>query len=187
MAKVNGIKKRLIEHNIDENTIKEVIGNGDLVDIIERMEKLLDHEIVYQILDSSACATSQKELNGIKKIEGNSLQEKIEQIPCLEDFHSDWNVNLNSDNTITARWVIKDKDNYACVCPCTVNKKLKVNSLPNENRTMPLTYCFCCAGHCRRHLERLLDLQLKTKEIVSSPINSKGEMPCEFIFERLSS
>lgn len=183
MARVNGIKKRLIELNLDEDLVKEIIGNGDLVDIIERMEKLLHSEIVYQILDTSACGTSHKELNGIKKIEAETLQKKIEQIPYLGDFHSDWNVSLNKDNTLTAGWIIKKKDNFACVCTAVVNKKLKVCDIPYENRTMPLTYCFCCAGHCRRHLEKLLDIQLKTKEIVSSPINSKGEKPCEFIFE----
>ena len=183
MAKVNGIKKRLIDMNTNERLIKEIIGNGDLIDITERMEKLLDHETVYEILDSSACATSKKELNSIKKIEAETLQKKIERIPDLGDFHSDWNVRLNEDNTITAGWIINDNDSYACVCTSVVNKKLKVKDIPNEERTMPLTYCFCCAGHCRQHLERLLDIQLRTKEIVSSPINSKGKKPCEFIFE----
>jgi len=183
MARVNGIKKRLAEQNIDEDLAKEIIGNGDLVDIITRMEKLLHPEIVYQILDTSACGTSQKELNGLKKIEAETLQKKIEKIACLGDFHSDWNISLNEDNTLTVGWIIKDKDDFACVCSAVVNKKLKVSDLSHEDRKMPLTYCFCCAGHGRRHLEKLLDIQLKTKEIVSSPINSKGEKPCEFIFE----
>ena len=55
--------------------------------------------------------------------------------------------------------------------------------LVSEGRTMPLTYCLCCAGHCRQHLERLLGIQLKTKEVVSSPINSNGQKPCEFVLE----
>lgn len=183
MAKVYGIKKRLAEQNIDEDLAKEIIGNGDLVDIIARMEKLLHPEIVYQILDTSACGTSHKELNGIKKIEAETLQKKVEKIAYLGDFHSDWNISLSKDNTLTAGWIIKEKDDFACVCSAVVNKKLKVSDLSYGNRKMPLTYCFCCAGHCRRHLEKLLDIQLKTKEIVSSPINSKGKKPCEFIFE----
>lgn len=149
MARVNGIKKRLAEHSIDENLTKEIIGNGDLVDIIIRMEKLLDPEIVYLILDTSACGTSKKELNGIKKIEAETLQKKIEKITDLGDFHSDWNISLNKDNTLTAGWIIKDKDEYACVCSAVVNKKLKVSDLSHENRKMLLTYCICCAGHCR--------------------------------------
>ncbi|SHJ48286.1 hypothetical protein SAMN02745248_00258 [Hathewaya proteolytica DSM 3090] len=182
MARLSGIKTKLLKYNIDEKVTKEIIGNGDLVGVIERMEKLLSPEIIYEILDSSACATSKKELNGIKKIEAETLQKKIANIALLGDFHADWNVVLNEDNTLTAGWVIKENDGFACVCTSTVNKKLKVRDITHENRTMPLTYCLCCAGHCRQHLEKLLDIQLKTKEIVSSPINSKGQKPCEFIF-----
>lgn len=183
MARVSGLKTKLLKYNIDEKLAKEIIGNGNLVDIITRMEELLDSEITYQILDSSACGTSQKELNGIKKIEAETIDEKINKIAQLEDFHSNWNISLNQDNTLTAGWVIMEKDDFACVCSAVVSKNLKVSDLSHKDRTMPLSYCLCCAGHCRRHLEKLLNLQLKTKEIVSSPINSKGQKPCEFIFD----
>ncbi len=183
MARLPGIKTKLAKYNINEKMAKEIIGNGDLVDIIGRMEKLLEPEIMYQILDTSACGTSQRELRAINALEGETLQEKIKKIAFLDDFHAGWNVVFNKDNTITAGWVIKDKDDFGCVCSATVKNKLKVSDLPHENRTMPLSYCLCCAGHCRRHLEKLLNVQLKTKAIVSSPINSKGKKPCEFIFE----
>jgi hypothetical protein len=183
VARLSGIKTKLSKHNIDENLAKEIIGNGDLIDITERMEKLLELDITYKILDASACGTSHKELNKLKKIEAETLHDKIEKISFMTDFHSDWNIRLNKNNTLTAGWIIKEKDGFACVCSAAVNKELKVSDLSHENRTMPLTYCFCCAGHCLQHLEKLLDLQLKTKEIISSPINSNGKKPCEFLFE----
>ncbi len=185
MAKLSGLKTKLLRFNVNENLAKEIIGNGDLIGVTERMEKLLAPDIVYQILDSSACATSKKELNSLKEIDGETLEKKIEKINFLSDFHKDWEVRLNSNNTLTAGWVIKENNEFACVCTSSVNKKLKVRDLTHENRTMPLTYCLCCAGHCRQHLEKLLDIQLKTKEVVSSPINSKGEKPCEFVFDIL--
>ncbi len=183
MARVNGIKSKLERNGIEENLIKEIIGNGDLVDVITRMEKLLNPELTYRILDSCACGTSLKEIKELKKIEAETLKEKINDIANLEDFHSDWNVCLNQDNTLTAGWIIKENDSYTCVCSAVVKKGVKVSDLTFESRTMPLTYCFCCAGHCPQHLQKLLNIQLKTKEIISSPINSKGQKPCEFIFE----
>lgn len=185
MARLSGLKTKLSRFNVEEKIAKEIIGNGDLIGVTERMEKLLDPDITYQILDSSACGTSQKELNLLKQMEGETLQKKIEKIASLDDFHSDWNVSLNNDNTLTAGWGIKDNQSFACVCSAAVNKKQKVSDLSQEGCTMPLTYCLCCAGHCRRHLEKLLGIQLKTKEVVSSPINSKGQKPCEFIFDIL--
>lgn len=183
MARVYGIQKKLADSNIDEKLAKEIIGNGDLVDIIIRMEKLLEPEMTFQILDSSACGISVKEIKGIKEIEAETLQEKIDKIAHLGDFHSDWSIRLNQDNTITAGWSIQEKDGYACVCSAVVGNGVKVSDLPLQNRAMPLTYCFCCAGHCRRHLQKLLHIQLKSREVVSSPINSKGQKPCEFLFE----
>ena len=182
MAKVYGITKRLEQNNFDDEFVKEIIGNGDLVDIIVRMENMLDPELTYQILDSCACGISLKEIKGIKEIKGETIEEKINKIPLLEDFHSDWNVRLNQDNTLTAGWVIREEENYACVCSAVVNHGMKVSDLSHASRDMPLTYCLCCAGHCRRHLQKLLGIQLKTQEVVSSPINSKGQKPCEFIY-----
>ena len=183
MARVDTIKKRLPKYGINDNQIKDIVGNGDLLDVIERMESMLDSEITYQILDSCACGTSIKAIKEIKEIKAEKLEEKIKEIAHLNDFHSDWNVCLNKDNTITAGWIIKEKDKYACVCSTVVKNGVKVSDIPLGDRVMPLTYCICCAGHCRQHLQKLLNIQLKTKEIVSSPINSKGEKPCEFIFE----
>lgn len=183
MARVYGIEKKLTKYNIDEKLVKEIIGSGDLVDITMRMEKLLNPEITYQVLDSCACGISQKEINGLKKIEADTLKEKIERIAFIGDFHSDWSVTLNPDNTLTAGWSIKDKENFSCVCSAVAGKNTKVSDLAHVDRTMPLTYCLCCAGHCRKHLEKLLGIQLITKKIVSSPINSKGKKPCEFILE----
>ena len=187
MARVSGIKTKLFKNNVDEKTIHEIIGNKDLIDITIRMEKLLNPETFYQILDTSACGTSQKELHAIQKIEGNNLQEKINKISDLDDFHSEWSVVLNTNNTITAGWSLTNKDSFVCECSACVNKDLKVSDLSNGDREMPLSYCICCAGHCRRHLEKLLDLTLKTKEVVSSPINSNGKKPCEFIFTIIES
>lgn len=72
MARLAGLKTKFSKYHIDEKMAKEIIGNGDLVDITIRMEKLLDPEIAYQILDTSACGTSQKELNAIKKNTGRN-------------------------------------------------------------------------------------------------------------------
>lgn len=183
MARVYGIKKRLAEQNIDPKLAKEIIGNGDLVEITARMETLLDPQITIEILDACACGTGRRELAGIRGIDAETLKDKIDRIAHLGDFHSQWNVRLNQDNTVSAGWAIGEKDHYACVCSAVVHNAVKVRDLTEQGRTMPLTYCFCCAGHCRRHLERLLNIQLKHKEVISSPIHSKGEKPCEFMFE----
>lgn len=183
MARVYGITKRLQENRIPADVIKDIIGDGNLIRIIQKMENILPKEMVYQILDSCSCGISIKEINNIKEIQAETLESKINGIALLNDFHSSWNIKLNVDQTITAGWIIKGNDKFSCACSAIMDKGKKVCEIPRNGQEMPLAYCFCCAGHCRRHLQKLLDLKLKTKEVICTPINSHGQKPCEFLFE----
>lgn len=189
MARVYGIKKRLEQNNVDPKLAKEIIGSGDLVDIIMRMEKALDFETMYQILDTCACGGGRDfiklcERMG-KELSGKSLRNKVNYI---NNDSADIKLALNDDGTLTETMSFRNGDKYKCVCGAMVNKGFRVCDLVPENgekerRVMPLAYCFCCAGSCRRDLQLQLGVDLKTREIISSPINSSGTQPCEFIFE----
>ena len=190
MARVYGIKKRLGQNNIDKKLIREIIGNEDLVEVITRMETSLDSNMVCEILDSCACLGSKEYLIKCKKIgkelTGESLNEKI--IHLNSKIFTSESITLNNDGTLSAVMVYKNNDMYSCVCSATVCKDVKVSDLAlskgnSDDRVMPLTYCLCCAGSFRRHLQLMLNIELKTKKIISSPINSRGEKPCEFVFE----
>ena len=190
MARVYGIKKRLEQNNIDKKPIREIIGNEDLIEVITRMETSLDSDIMYECLDSCACLGSkgyQKKCKNIgKELTNESLKEKIVYLNG-KIFDSE-SISLNNDGTLTAIMVYKNNDKYSCVCSATVCKDVKVSDLAlsksnSDDRDMPLSYCLCCAGSFRRHLQLMLEVKLKTKKIASSPINSRGEKPCEFVFE----
>ena len=191
MARVDGIKRGLKENNIDENLIKDIIGNGDIVNIIIRMDKLLNPIIVHQILDACACCTGKSTIyykqtkKYGKEIAGKTLKEKITD---LGNYNFDFgNTILNDDNTLTTGMYLKENGKYNCVCSAAIKAVTNDSASPKKgdsnDRLMPLSYCYCCAGHFRCHLQNALDIKLKTKEIVSSPINSRGEKPCKFIFD----
>lgn len=190
MARVYGIKKKLEKNNIEKKLIKEIIGNENLVDVITRMEALLNYDIMYEILDSCACLGSKEYLKKCKNIGkdliGKSLNEKINHLNS--NIFASESITLNNDGTLSALMVYKSNDKYSCVCSATVCKDVKVSDLAlseniSENSDMPLSYCLCCAGSFRRHLQLMLDVKLKTKTVISSPISSRGEKPCEFVFE----
>jgi hypothetical protein len=192
MARIEGIKKRLEKNNTDEKTIKEIIGDGDLVNIIKRMEKSLKPDIMHEILGSCACTGGKKYLNYCenigKEIAGKTLKEKVDFLNKDSDSEK---IILRSTNTMAFILSNKDDNKYKCVCSATVKKGIKVADLTLKNNNsddcvMPLSYCFCCAGSMRLHLQLKLGIELKAKEIVSSPINSKGKKPCEILFEIIS-
>jgi hypothetical protein len=192
MARINGIEKSLLKNEFDGKTIKEIIGNGNLVNVIERMEKALDPDTLHQILDSHACGGGKDFITRMKKI-GKEIADKTlsEKIAHINNISSDSEkVILNANNTLSVKWSFDNNGKYKCVCGAIIKPGVRVAELALENDVtgdcaMPLSYCFCCAGSGRRHLQFQLGVELKTKEIISSPINSKGEKPCEFILEIL--
>ena len=116
MARVYGIKKRLEQNNIDKKLIREIIGNEDLVEVITRMEALLDSDIMYEILDSCACLGGKEYLKKCekigKKLIGKSLDEKI--LHLNSKIFASESIALNNDGTLNAVMVYKNNDKYSC-------------------------------------------------------------------------
>ena len=190
MARIYGIEKSLTKYGFDVKTIKEIIGNGNLVNVIERMEKTLDPDILHEILDRHACGGGKDFIKRCEKvgkeIADKTLSEKIERINNISSDSE--KITLNTDNTLSVKWSFDNNGKYKCVCGATIKTGVRVAELALEdnnagNYVMPLSYCYCCAGSGRRHLELQLGVELKTKEIISSPINSRGKKPCEFILK----
>ena len=190
MARVEGIKKSLAKNGFDDKIIKEIIGNGNLVNVIERMEKTLDSDTLRQILDSHACSGGKEYIARLKKIgkeiADTTLREKIDHVNSISSDSE--KIILNDDNTLSVKWAFDNDGKYKCLCPAAVKTGMRVSALASENNgdsVMPLSYCYCCAGSGRRHLQLQLGVELKTKTVISTPVNSRGEKPCEFIFEIL--
>jgi len=190
VARVEGIKKSLVKNGFDDKIIKEIIGNGNLVNVIERMEKTLNSDILQEILDSHACGGGKEYIAQLKKIgkeiSDKTLSEKIAHVNNISSGSE--NVILNPDNTLSVKWSFVDNGRYKCLFSAAVKKGIRVSELALENNdtgdsVMPLSYCYCCAGSSRRHLQLQLGVELKTKKVISTPINSKGEKPCEFVFD----
>jgi len=192
MARVDGIKKSLLKRGFDESAIKDITRGGNLVHVIEQMEQALDVDTLREILDSHACSGGKEYLTQMKKIgkeiSDKTLCEKITHVNSISSAEE--NIILNKDNTLSVKWAFGNNGKYRCLCSAAVKKGIKVSDLSLSNTDsdciMPLSYCYCCAGSGRRHLQLQLGIELRTKEVVSTPINSSGTKPCEFVFEIVS-
>ena len=69
----------------------------------------------------------------------------------------------------------------------TVEEKIQLMSELNASQSIAChlnpDFCGCCAGHVRYSYQRALGVELRLKEIVSSPLDSDGKNHCEFPFE----
>ena len=183
------IKNALNVHNVDEKTIDEIIGDGNLINVIVRMERLLCKHILYKVMEACACETEadlvEPSDKGDNELTGKTINEKIVHlINTAPDFEK---IICNADNTLSVTWTFEENGRHNCVCNA-IDNNIKISDLTlrnNEARdhVMPLSYCICCAGSCRIYFQSKVGIRLRTKEVISSPLNSKGEKPCSFIFE----
>lgn len=70
---------------------------------------------------------------------------------------------------IMVRFAPQGLDHYRFVC------------LPKATKSLPITYCFCCGGHVKHHLQTDLEVDLDCT-VQSSALSSGGKEPCTFIF-----
>jgi len=66
------------------------------------------------------------------------------------------------------------------VCFFSGNAKLRCPCLPKAEGSFPVSYCMCCGGHVKHHLQNALGLSLEVK-VKHSVLTSNGSQPCTFV------
>jgi hypothetical protein len=144
------------------------------VDVIRRMDDMLDFETRRDIRDACACSKGGWRLKAVQKLARDYADRSFEdRLAALNEITHMGKPVLNVGGTITAG--IGDEGGFAC--PCPVFQGLEVRE------PVSLTYCYCCAGHFRFHYQIALGRKLATRAVVSSALASLGAEPCRFVFE----
>ena len=147
--------------------------------VISQMDKLLTKEQRLAVMEKQGCCTTGKPAAVHrafgKKYADKTLEEKLRLYETELDTPHKPPCRLNGDGTLSVFWGFEKDGNYQCVCG-------NMKKLPQPIQLSP-TYCGCCGGHVRQNLQKSLGVQLKLKEIMSSPLFSNGEKQCEFLFE----
>ena len=140
------------------------------------MTEQVDAQKLQDIFEWNACckggAREKASKAFAKENAGLSMDEKLEKIRRVPNMGKPIR---NEDGIITVKAVSYKKDEKY-LCACSNFNGLKYDYSVSKN------YCFCCAGHFKYHYEIMLGVQLKTLEIVSSPLDSNGENPCVIKF-----
>ena len=146
--------------------------------LINQMDNILSIEQRLAVMEELGCAKKGKGADAHKEFgqsnKDKTLFEKVTLLKGAKGFHR-IPCTLNGDGTISAFWSYKDGDKYLCICPFK-------RRLIKEMAISP-TFCGCCGGHARFNLQNALGVKITLIKIVSSPIGSKGEKHCEFLFQ----
>ena len=190
MPNVKDMKKTIKASDIPQDIIAQFDfpkpqGNQpeEVMTLIGQMDKLLTPEQCYTVMEQQGCNKAgsgadreHREFGEMHK--DKSLEERLALL-AESDLGHKGNYRLNDDGTLTIYFSIKaDDDSCRCVCHCI--RRLEKGR--GRKVVVPLTFCGCCAGHLRYTHKLSLGVDLRLKEIVSSPINSGGKDHCEFVF-----
>lgn len=189
MPSVKKFREALVRFAIDPETIGEINEGYETLAarsskkqkaaFFERATRLLDERLSCEencrLFDYGACR-----IDGVQDRVSGAFAKKIAMLPLSEKVQAIWELEdmgrpeLLEDGTILAVVSYYRDGKYGCACPI-------FHGLKDVPRVSP-TYCFCCAGHFRHHYQKILGVTLRTKEIVSSALNSNGGRPCAFTF-----
>ena len=183
-GRIRKLAQELENANIDSATVDKIMADGESIKkgttpekkadwmnlAMRRMDALLSSETKQAVREACACCLGgkrQKISKGIAK-DHLSFEERIEAAHNAK-FVFGHSVVLQDDGMILVSFSPEGKENYRCVC------------LPKAKEPLPITYCYCCGGHVKHHLQNALDMKLHMK-VRSSALSSGGKRPCTFLF-----
>jgi hypothetical protein len=134
-----------------------------------RMNKLLPMTTRKAVREGCACCLGGKRLKTSKTIasENATLEERIKAADAANYVGS---ITLQADGEIVARFNLQKQPPYRCYC------------LPQAQKPLPITYCFCCGGHVKHLLQVALGQELDCTTI-SSALSSGWQKACTFSFK----
>ena len=146
---------------------------------LDVMNKKLPPEKVQEIIEANACCKSggrKKASEEFARINADKTTEEKLALISARPYLNMGSAELDENRQLLVHAVsFHPGEKFECACP-TVSKIKRDYTIPRE-------YCYCCGGHFKYHYEIMLGVKLKLVEIVSSPHDTGGEMPCAFRFE----
>ncbi len=181
-GKIGRLYQSLIKNNINHELIDSIMEDGELIkktssnkikvkwlfNAINRMDQLLDNKTKQKIREDCACCLSGKRQTICRKsnIDYKTTEDRIN---AANESHYVFGNGIKIIGK--GKYQVSFFDDSIPVKKCVCVKDL--------DEKMSITYCYCCGGHVKHHLETVLGLPLKVKTI-SSALSSQGKKNCVF-------
>jgi hypothetical protein len=186
-GRIRTLARSLAEAGIDGAATLRIMEGGELIargakpeakadwmaGAMRRMDALLDTATRRAVRERCACCLGGKRLEISKAIarEHESLEERIEAANGAKLVFG-YGVTREADGSVLVRFRPEGEAGYRCVC------------LPKAREPVSITYCWCCGGHVKHHLQIALGRRLECT-VRSSALSSGGKRPCTFAFRLL--
>ena len=188
LGKMEDLDQSLIKHGIDKKTRKKIMENGKQIKKTSKkeavaewffnsmnvMDELLDEETKIKVREDCACCLEGKREKLCKGI-NKKYETSEEKITAINETHFVFGHEIKTLGKGKYEVAFFDEAMPEKTCSC-----LKIIM----DKKMPKTYCYCCGGHVKHHLETLLGKKLKV-EIKNSVLLSMGKKSCRFILTEI--
>ena len=183
-GRIAKLAESLEKAHISPETIAQILAGGEAIrqstspedkaewfnGAMQRMNRLLDRETRCAVREACACCLGGKRLKLSKEIakQHETLEERVAAANETK-FVFGHSVMLQDDGRVLVCFAPDGLEHYGCVC------------LPKAREPLPVTYCYCCEGHVKHHLQIALGRNL-SGIVRSSALSSGGTKPCTFLF-----
>lgn len=184
-GRVKVLAEQLACAGVAEEVAAEIMAGGEnvrktatpqakaawLAEAMARMDKLLSPKARHAIRERCACCLGGKRLQQSKAIarDHETFEERI-AAANKTPFVFGHAVSLTDKGEVLVEFSPAGLEHYRCVC------------LPKAQGKVSVTYCYCCGGHAKHHLQIALGRKLEMK-VRSSALASAGKKPCTFLFK----
>jgi hypothetical protein len=180
--RIGELAKQLAEAKVEPAIIDQIMEGG--MDILRktspekkadwmreamlRMNRLLSLKTRKTVREACACRMTGRPLKLSQAIgsKNQSLEDRIKAANKAISVYGGC-VRMQENGEVLMRFAPEGLDHYRCPC------------LPGADKPLPVTYCFCCGGHVKYHLQISLGLELDYT-IRSTALSSSGKLPCTF-------
>ena len=181
--RIGELAKQLEVAKVDRKIIAQIMDGGEnvlrkttpeqkadwMLGAMLKMNKLLDIKTRKTVREGCACCLGGQRLKISQTIakENNTLEARVK---AADKAHYVGSVKMQENGEILAQYDMQKTAPYHCYC------------LPKAKEPLPITYCFCCGGHVKHHLQIALERKLDCTTR-SSALSSGGKFPCTFSFK----
>ena len=178
-GRIKVLAEKLVKAEVGPDIIAEIMRDGEkitktakpekkaewLLSAMRRMDDLLENQVRQSVRESCACCLGGKRLELSKAIAKNftTLDERLEEANRTSMVFGH-GVTREGDAYVV-RFDQDGRESYGCVC------------LPRAKEPASPTYCFCCGGHIKHHLQIALGLKLQC-HVRHTALTSGGTKPC---------
>jgi len=186
IGNIEKLDQSLAKNGIDVNIRKKIMKSGELIkgtskpealaewcfNAMAKMDELLDENTKQKIREDCACCLGGKREKLCKSINKN-ITIPEERINAINETHYVFGHEIKI--TGKGKYEVKffDETIPEKKCSCSGGR---LNVL---NKKWSKTWCYCCAGHVKHHLETVLGKKVKVK-LISSSLTSIGKKGCHF-------